>query len=358
MIEYIFFELIKNNFIFSIGLSIVLYILFVTQWLKATKNISFIKNYPGVQRVHDGEVPRLGGLVIIIGLFFYSLFDDNKEIDRFFNIFLISSIPIILISLKEDLFYSTSPKARLICMFISTILFFTLYDISFPSIEIPILGELLNNSFGLSLIFFSLCVLVVINGSNIIDGSNGLLSMTVIMQILCLMYICHISNDSINMVRLLIILSFLILFFIFNYPYGKIFLGDCGAYILGFAISIITIIIFSQHPNIPTWLAVLILFYPSIELFFSIIRKLLNHKNPMKPDLKHLHLKMYYLFKNQIDCSYIANSLVMPALFFVWGMPFIILVWVIDSLFLTLIGISFITFSYIAFYLNIPEKKN
>lgn len=359
MTNFLIFHLFeKNNFLISIGLSIALYLLILNQWPRLMKKISSIKNYSGVQRVHEGEVPRLGGFVIFAGLFFYWLFSDNKENMSFINSFLLACIPLFLISLKEDLFYSTSPTSRLICMLFSSILFFILYDISFPIIEFPFLGQLLNNYFGMSLLFFSLCVLVVINGSNLIDGSNGLLSMTVIMQILCLMYICHINSDLINMSRLLIFFTLLLIFLLFNYPFGRVFLGDSGAYILGFATSLLTIIIFSEHSNIPTWLAALILFYPVTELIFSIIRKLLQNKNPMMPDSSHLHLKLFYLLNNNIISKKTANSLVMPCLCLIWGMPFIILVWVMDSLLFTLIGVGLSIVIYLCFYWVIPEKKN
>jgi len=277
---------------------------------------------------------------------------------QFIECLLISSLPLVFIATKEDLQHNTRAITRLSFMVASCILFFLCYDISYPSIEFPVIGHWLNNSPVLNLLFFCFCVLVVTNGSNLIDGANGLLSITLLMQALSLMYITYETNDSINMIRLVYVIVPVIIFMGFNFPWGKIFLGDTGAYFLGFMLSLLTIIIFSEHPEIPTWVAVLILFYPAFELLFSIIRKLIEHKSPMAPDPHHLHLKMFHLLKNQVMKSRVSNSLVMPCLALIWGMPFILLVWVKDSLIMTLLGIVLIIIIYLGFYWALPRKKD
>jgi UDP-GlcNAc:undecaprenyl-phosphate GlcNAc-1-phosphate transferase len=358
MIEILITQFLQTSLLVSVGVMIALYVVIITQWPRWQRSKSFLKNYQGVQRVHEGEVPRLGGLVIYIGLWVYWLLCQHGQAMPFIQCLLISSLPLIFISVKEDLQHNTRAITRLGFMIASCILFFLCYDIAFPSIEFPVIGDWLNNSPVLSLLFFSFCVLVIINGSNLIDGANGLLPMSVLMQALGLMYIIYEANDSLNMIRLVYVIVPVIIFMGFNFPWGKIFLGDTGAYFLGFMMSLLTIIIFSQNPEIPTWVAVLILFYPAFELLFSIIRKLIEHKSPMEPDPHHLHLKMFHLLKNQVIKSRASNSLVMPCLALIWGMPFILLVWVKDNLILTLLGIVLITIIYLGFYWSLPRKKD
>ncbi|MDC6486950.1 MraY family glycosyltransferase [Methylophilaceae bacterium] len=358
MIEVLITQFLQASLLVSTGVMIALYVVIITQWPRWQRSKSFLKNYQGVQRVHEGEVPRLGGLVIYIGLWVYWLLCQHGKAMPFIQCLLISSLPLIFISVKEDLQYNTRAITRLGFMIASCILFFLCYDITFPSIEFPVIGDWLANSSLLSLLFFSFCVLVITNGSNLIDGANGLLPMSVLMQVLCLMFITYESNDSLNMIRLVYVIVPVIIFMGFNFPWGKIFLGDTGAYFLGFMLSLLTIIIFSEHPEIPTWVAVLILFYPAFELLFSIIRKLIEHKSPMEPDPHHLHLKMFHLLKNQVMKSRVSNSLVMPCLALIWGMPFILLVWVKDNLIMTLLGIVVIIIIYLGFYWALPRKKN
>lgn len=358
MIEIFITQLLQTSLLVSIGMMIALYGVIIAQWPQWQKSKPFLKNYQGIQRVHEGEIPRLGGLVIYIGLWVYWLLCQNGQVKTFIQCLLISSLPLIFISIKEDLLHNTRAITRLGFMMVSCILFFLHYDLSYPSIEFPVIGYWLNNSSVLSLLFFSFCILVIINGCNLIDGANGLLPMSILMQALSLMFITYETNDSHNMIRLVYIIVPVIIFMGFNYPWGKIFLGDTGAYFLGFMVSLLTIIIFSEHPDIPTWVAVLILFYPAFELLFSIIRKLIEHKSPMEPDPHHLHLKMFHLLKNQLMMSRISNSLVMPCLALIWGMPFVLLVWVKESLIMTILAVVLIIIIYLGFYWSLPRKKD
>lgn len=358
MIEIIISHFSQTSLLASIGVMITLYAVIIILWPRWRQSKSFLQNYQGIQRAHEGEVPRLGGLVIYIGLLVYWLLCERGKAMPFIGCLLISSLPLIFISIKEDLLHNTRAVTRLGCMAASCILFFLYYDITYPSIELLVISDWLNNSPVFSLLFFSFCVLVVINGSNLIDGANGLLPMTLLMQALCLMYITYETNDSINMIRLIYIFVPVIIFLGFNFPWGKIFLGDSGAYFLGFMMSLLTIIIFSEHPETPTWVAVLILFYPSFELLFSIIRKTIERKSPMEPDLDHLHLKMFHLLNSQLQKSRVANCMVMPFLALIWAMPFILFIWVRESLILTILGILLIIINYLGFYWAIPPKKD
>jgi len=318
----------------------------------------FPKNYIAVQRVHDGEISRLGGFGIYISLWVYVMCFQNNQATSFLEILLVSTLPMIFISIKEDLFQNTYTLTRILFMVISTLLFFELYDISFPIINNLVFGDLLSSSVVMSTLFFVICMLVIINGSNMIDGTNGLLSMTLMMQFLCLIYISFEYNDSINIFLITLLTIPLIVFMFFNYPWGKIFLGDTGAYFMGFTIGVLTIVIFSEHPEIPTWLAVLILFYPSFELIFSIIRKLIEGKNPMKPDVNHLHLKMFFLLRNNLISVRSSNSMVMPFLAIIWGFSFVLLVCFINNIYFIFLGLVSMTIFYLGLYFALPRNNN
>ena len=133
-------------------------------------------------------------------------------------------------------------------------------------------------------------------------------------------------------------------------------MGDFGAYFYGFMVSAITIIFFGEHPELPTWGAVLILFYPAFELLFSIIRKKMDGQDPTQPDPNHLHLKMYFLLRNQVIRPRISNDLVMPCLSLIWGLPFVLTVSTYSSMPLTMIGVLFISLIYCGFYWALPKK--
>ena len=358
MIKHIFSELFQTSLLISLFFMTFLYIVIISQWNKWLQKLKFIKSYQGIQRAHEGEIPRMGGLVTYIGLFICCSLYQNDQVMQFMQCILISSIPLMILSLKEDLFHNTKAITRLIFMGFSSVLFFLYYDISFPVIELPIFGDWLLNSEIFRVLFFTICVLVIINGSNLIDGVNGLLPITALMQCLCLFYITYEYNDSVNSIRLCYLVLPIIIFMLFNYPLGKIFLGDSGAYFIGFYVSMLTIIIFSDNQNIPTWYAALILIYPAFETLFSVIRKTIERKSPFDADQHHLHIKIFFIFKNKNLNSRISNSLVMPCLVMIWGFPFLILTLTNKSLILVLFSIVFFMIIYLGFFLAVSRKIN
>ena len=315
-----------------------------------------IKSYQGIQRIHQGEVSRLGGVSIYFGLATYYLLCSNSIGIQYIFAIICSTIPLLIITIKEDLFNNTTPSQRIVGMIISTGIFFIIYPVNFPVIDVPILGNLVNQSNLAAFIFFSFAILVIMNGNNLIDGANGLMAMSTLIQILCLFYLSHLVDDFYSEVRLLLIAIPLLLFLLFNYPWGKIFMGDFGAYFYGFMIATNTIIFFGEHPELSTWGAVLILFYPAFELLFSFTRKKIQKKNPTLPDPNHIHLKMFQLLRSQVIKPRTSNGLVMPCLSLIWGSPFILLVWVHDSLLLTILSIIIITIVYLGFYWALPES--
>lgn len=346
-----------NNLFPSIFFIITLYIIFINNYSRLCLWFG-VKKYDAIQRSHIGEVSRLGGFVSWLGFLFYFLIETNQTVLIFMKAFLISSIPLVIICLKEDLFYSTKPITRLIACTLSVLLFFFLFSINFPTIELPFIGNFLSSSDTLMLLFFLFAVIIFINGNNMIDGANGLMASSNIAQGIALLSICYQFNDTDNMIHIGLVMSLLLTFLIFNFPWGKIFMGDLGAYFFGFLISILTINIFADHPTISSWAAPLILFYPSFEVLFSVIRKLLSKKNPLKPDTLHLHLLIFHLLckytKNQVKANNLVALLLMP----IWGLPFVLFLFFWEShLFCFLSLIVMILIYLLTYYVFIKLTK-
>jgi len=142
-----------------------------------------------------------------------------------------------------------------------------------------------------------LCFLFIINGSNLIDGFNGLLGIhtLIIISVLSAINLINGHNDLMYMIYYagLIILIFLV----FNFPKARIFLGDSGAYLIGTFIAISTINTSILNPYITPFFFCILLFYLFIEVFFSFFRKIIFAKqSPLLPDNKHLHMLLYKFF--------------------------------------------------------------
>lgn len=77
--------------------------------------------------------------------------------------------------------------------------------------------------------------------------------------------------------------------FMLNYPQGRIFLGDAGAYTLGFLLAVSLITLHSKHIEISAWSILLLIFWPLADMGHSIFRRRLHGKRSDRPDKLHLH---------------------------------------------------------------------
>ena len=140
---------------------------------------------------------------------------------------------------------------------------------------------------------------------------------------------------NISFILLLPLLSFLL----FNFPFGKIFVGDLGAYFYGFAISLVTIYFFGKHQELLSWSAALLLFYPSSELLYSYLRKIINKQSPMDPDNEHLHSLIFNRLIKNVNTQNVSNARTTLILSFFWVLPPLLFIYNNDSIFFTLLSI-------------------
>lgn len=303
-----------------------------------------LKKYSEKQRFHKNEISRFGGVLIVFFIFFSNLIFIKNSL---LNSILFCSLPIIFIGVKEDLFHNTNPFIRLCFMSTSCVLFLIFFQKNFPLIDLPFLNSLFQNQY-VNIIFFTFCILIIINGSNLIDGVNGNLNFTTIVQLSSLFFLSyHFEYFELSELLVLLLIAYVI-FLIFNYPFGKIFMGDTGAYFIGFLVSILTINLYSSFNELPSWGAVLLLFYPATELLFSFIRKkIFENKNPMSPDIKHLHSIIYRFLIRKYKKN--RNYLVTLILFPFWLSPLIIIK-IFDDLFFIILSITFLSTLYVLFY--------
>lgn len=362
MLDFLILSLVKFSLFESmLGIFIALMLFFITikSWSSKTKIFkSFI--YHGEQRVHLGEVPRLGGLVIYFCLVFFT-FILNYESEK---IILICMIPMVTVILAEDITHNVDYKIRLISLFLSSILLIIFGNTSLPKVEgIFIISSFFENRM-FSFIFFTFCLLALANGFNFIDGMNGLLSFYIIGALVSCAQLCYITNDFLLLKPIIIYFVLIILFIIFNFPMGKIFLGDLGAYLMALLLGIWVINFFGKYDYISSWNAVLIFFYPICEVTYSIIRKLAQKKSPFLPDRNHLHLKIFDILNTSLNKPRLCNNLTTIFIAIFWLSPPLIMLWVFDkqiliiSSFLIMAIIYIIVNNVIPSYDYIKKSKN
>jgi UDP-N-acetylmuramyl pentapeptide phosphotransferase/UDP-N-acetylglucosamine-1-phosphate transferase len=241
------------------------------------------------QKLTNIHVPSVGGyfLIIPIIVFFYK---DNI----FFSTI---SIFIFLLGVFSDLNILSSPKKRFFIQLLLVLVFVFLKKIEVLPTRIDYLDTIFLNTYW-SYFFTVFCLMILINGSNFIDGLNGLLLgyLLIILFIIYKLNLFNHLNISTNQIIFLIYIFFIIL--IFNLS-NQFFLGDSGAYFLSFFTGFILIEIYSMHKELSPYFIILLLWYPCFENLFSILRKLIKKRSVLKPDNEHLHQLIFILIKNK-----------------------------------------------------------
>lgn len=249
------------------------------------------------QGIHAVAVPRIGGLSIVLGIFAASLaliWLNGPAASRFALTLLACSSLAFVAGFVQDLTEALTPRGRLLATALSAVVAFYWMGAAIQRTDIPGIDWIVSYSLG-SLAVTVLAVAGIANAVNIIDGLNGLASMCVSLMLAALAYVAIQVNDSlIASVALAGIGAVLGLFF-WNFPRGLIFLGDGGAYFLGFLVAELSILLLHRNPNeVSPFFPLLVCIYPIFETLFSIYRRwFLRSMPPSMPDGIHLHSLIY-----------------------------------------------------------------
>ena len=244
--------------------------------------------------------PLLGGFVFFLILVFF--LPENYQ---YFTILIFF---IFLTGLLSDLDILHSPFFRIIFQTIIIVVYLFLFDNFVSSIRVDFFDNLLNIFF-IKLFFTSFCILVLINGTNFIDGVNTLAVGYFILVVSNVLYLTEVNNLDLDILLVSTCLTSLVVIYIFNF-FGKIYLGDGGAYLISFVIGVTLIKFSNDNYLVSPYYIVALLWYPAYENLFSIIRKKISKKTPSTPDNEHLHQFIYlYLDKSfNIDKNF-SNTL-------------------------------------------------
>jgi UDP-N-acetylmuramyl pentapeptide phosphotransferase/UDP-N-acetylglucosamine-1-phosphate transferase len=239
-----------------------------------------------------------GGIVFSFLFFFYV---DDFFIIKFF------CICIFFVGFFSDIKLINNPYLRLILQTAVLSGFVFINKININSTDLYYLDILLKNEF-FSYLFTIFCFLILINGTNFVDGLNTLVIGYYIICLLALLFFITIENINYNNNLIINVLIILFINYLFNFS-GKNYLGDSGAYVVAFVVGYIIVDFYSFFNAFSALFIVILLWYPAFETFFSIVRKKILKKNPYKPDNRHLHQLIFLRLCDYIDNKKISNTL-------------------------------------------------
>lgn len=250
----------------------------------------------GVQKFHVAVVPRIGGVAILMGLLMASFirFLQLMDVGLFILTLLLCALPAFGFGLLEDLTNKIGVKMRLLATAASAGLAGFFLGGWLNSLQILGIDNLMMSYPLVAIAITCFAVAGVANAFNIIDGYNGLSGMVGVIILCGIAYVAFKVGDAEIMVAALAMIGATLGFLAFNYPRGLIFLGDGGAYLVGFWVAELSVLLTMRHPEISKWFPLVLCFYPIFETLFTIYRRVIIHKtHPGMPDASHLHQMIY-----------------------------------------------------------------
>lgn len=261
--------------------------------LRASRRYGLARRSGEAHHTHNIPVPRLGGLAlaaalgaVILVFGFLSAPDFALNAERW--LLLAASLAMFGLGLWDDLSVLGAKRKLLGQMLIASITYFC--GIGIAHFRIPFTEHIID----LGLWAWPITVVWLVamtNLINLIDGVDGLAGGICLMLMVLLVYVSwqggFVAIVAAGMVGAL--LGFLR----FNFPPARIYMGDGGAYFLGFLIGGLTIVT-SQKGTIFAALAapLFVLALPIIDTALAILRRGVRGLPLFRPDRKHLHHRL------------------------------------------------------------------
>ena len=292
------------------------------------------------QNFHEESTPRAGGIGILLGMSLLVALPLGLK-------FLLSIFLAFLSGIFEDFHNSLSPKLRLILQIIAAF-----SAVWITNSVVTYLGLGINMPYWVGVIFSVFAIVGMMNAVNIIDGFNGLASGVTLLILLSFAIVSYQQNNLEILSIIIISLGSTLGFFILNFPKGKIFLGDGGAYLSGFIVAIIGIFLASKYESVSPWYILAIFIYPVWEVIFSIIRRLIRGHSALGADANHLHTLIYKHITN--------NNPLTTLLILFTTLPFMTIATIYPNLSKTNIAVTccfILYYSIFYYYLYKKEKK-
>ncbi len=302
------------------------FLIFLVTIIFCSLIISFTKNgldrrggrdLRAIQSAHTGFVPRLGGLAVYLGTLSIVPISFFSEISLgYFTVLILSPLPIFVVGIFEDLGFYMHPARRLGASVVSGCFVIIFYSIWLSKLAIPGIDQLLSFA-PIGVIFTLFATAGVVNAFNLIDGLNGLSSYIAISTALALS-IAAFEVNNVSLAIFLIMMSVSVLgFFIFNFPFAKIFLGDAGAYTIGHVLVWCSIMLVTSDTTVSSFAILLIFFWPVADTLLAIWRRWKLGNPAGEPDRLHFHqlvmrlLEIRFFGRNR---RYLSNPLATLAL--------------------------------------------
>ena len=255
--------------------------------------ISFDHAGSGPQKLHDGAVPRVGGVAIMVG-FVTSLLvarvtlATGEQINAPVWLILALFVP-FSVGLCEDVTRKFGPVSRLLATFAGAAIAYFFCGASIVRFDVPFADALLALHPAVAFVFTLFCVGGIAHAFNLADGLNGLLVGLGLSASVAIATVAYLTGDVFVLVASTALAGAIGGFALLNFPRAWLFAGDGGAYLIGSALAIFSMLLCVRQPTVSPWLAFAVVLYPFTDTTYSIYRRWRAGRRIMSPDAEHLH---------------------------------------------------------------------
>ncbi len=310
-------------------------------------------SHHGVQKFHVHPTPRVGGVGIYIGVVASWLLVKDSGANQILKTIVLAGIPAFAFGILEDLTKEVGVLPRLLATMASGLVACLMTGVSLGRLDVPLVDEAFK-LLPVAVLFTAFAIGGVANAINIIDGFHGLASGTAIMIALALAAIATKVGDPSLALAAVLVAAAVTGFWLLNYPWGKIFLGDGGAYFTGFALAWLAVLLLVRNPQVSPWVGLLVFAYPVIEVLYSVVRRFRDQRSPGSPDGLHLHslVKIQVIRKKLPNWSTnMQNAAVSPSIWFFAAVPalFGVVLYNASPAILGLVFVGFVVLYHLAY---------
>lgn len=280
-------------------------------WLTPLAMRIGLVDQPGGRKLHQGQIPLIGGIAMFIGFSFGLLSLDNSL--GAYRSFMAGAALLIAVGILDD-FHEISPRSRLIAQLLAGLLM-----TCWGNNVVSNLGELwLRGPFSLGqwgIPFTVVAVMGIINAINMLDGMDGFAGGLSLVTTGALLILAVKQGLSLDAHILTVLLAVIATFLLFNFPFpgrqqAKVFMGDAGSMLLGFAL--VWFLVSLSQGNGAVASPVTMLWLIAVPLWDStnvLLRRLWQRTSPFKADRNHLQHLLHAMGYNALPASLLVMGL-------------------------------------------------
>jgi UDP-GlcNAc:undecaprenyl-phosphate GlcNAc-1-phosphate transferase len=238
---------------------------------------------PNGRRITTHMIPHLGGIALVLGSITGVALSSQADQALLLRAVLPAVMLIVVLGLIDDM-RSLGAGQKLAVQVVAAAFLsvsgFVLHT-GLPIVDATQLGLLLVSCF-----FF----VGMSSAVNLVDGHDGLAAGVSLISAAAFAVMSLVAGSPVGLVVSLALAGSCLGFLLFNFPPGKIFMGDTGSMFLGISLAVIACSLTSARPSVNTFVGVcFVLGVPILDVILAIVRRVALRSPVFSADSLHMH---------------------------------------------------------------------